>query len=362
MSSPILKVHEPGRISHDDIFMERCLKLAELGAGYTSPNPLVGAVLVHEGSIIGEGYHKEYGGPHAEVNCINSVRDTDRSLIPHSSLYVSLEPCVHHGKTPPCTDLILREKIPRVVIGCRDPFSEVNGKGIEKLSAHGVQVDYPVLNEKSKELNRRFLTFHQQKRPYIILKWAQSANHKMAGVTGKREMISNNYSNRLVHKWRSEEAGILVGTNTALIDNPELTVRLWDGKNPIRIVVDLGLRLPDSLRLFDGSGQTIVLNNMTDLKAGNLLFKKIIQEKSGTSSILTTLHSLNILSVLVEGGAKLLQSFIDEGNWDEMRTITNNECVIPEGIPAPDIKNLRLLRSENYGSDTVSFYGKAGEV
>ena len=359
MSSPSLKVHEFAGIPADDIFMERCLKLAELGAGYTSPNPLVGAVLVNEGRIIGEGYHHHYGGPHAEVNCMGSVRDADRSLIPNSSLYVSLEPCVHHGKTPPCTDLILREKIPRVVIGCRDPFSEVNGKGIEKLLAHGVQVDYPVLHEQSEELNRRFMTFHQQKRPYIILKWAQSVNHKMSGMTGKREMISNDYSNRLVHKWRSEEAGILIGTNTALLDNPELTVRLWEGKNPIRIVIDLGLRLPDSLKLFDGSGQTIVLNNSTDLKAGNLLFKKLNPGKSQTSSILSALHSLNILSVIVEGGSKLLQSFIDDGHWDEIRTITNNELLIPEGIPAPDIQNLKFLRSENYATDTVSYYRKA---
>ena len=362
MSSPSIKVHDFSRTPPDDTFMERCLKLAELGAGYTSPNPMVGAVLVYEGKIIGEGYHQQYGGPHAEVNCIGSVKDADRSLIPSSSLYVSLEPCVHHGKTPPCTDLILREKIQRVVIGCRDPFSEVNGKGIEKLLAHGVQVDYPVLNEQSKELNRRFITFHQQKRPYVILKWAQSANHKMSGMRGKREMISNDYSNRLVHKWRSEEAGILVGTNTALLDNPELTVRLWEGKNPVRIVVDLQLRLPDSLKLFDGSGQTIVLNNSTDLKAGKLLFKKLMQEKSGTSSILSALHSLNILSVIVEGGPKLLQSFIDEKNWDEIRTITNNELVIPEGMPAPNVQNLKLLRSESFGADTVSYYRKAEEV
>ena len=356
MSSPSQETHESGRISDDDIFMERCLKLAELGAGYTSPNPLVGAMLVHEGRIIGEGYHRQYGGPHAEVNCIGSVRDADRSLIPKSSLYVSLEPCVHHGKTPPCTDLILAEKIPRVVVGCRDPFSEVNGKGIEKLLAHGVQVDYPVLNKESTELNRRFITFHQQKRPYIILKWAQSANHKMSGMQGKREMISNGYSNRLVHKWRSEEAGILIGTNTALLDNPELTVRLWDGKNPVRIVVDLSLRLPDSLKLFDGSGKTIVLNNSTDLSAGNLLFKKLLPGKSETSSILSAIHSLNILSVIVEGGPKLLQSFIDDENWDEIRTITNNELMIPGGIPAPDIKNLKFLKSENFGTDTVSYY------
>ncbi|HLA58787.1 MAG TPA: bifunctional diaminohydroxyphosphoribosylaminopyrimidine deaminase/5-amino-6-(5-phosphoribosylamino)uracil reductase RibD [Puia sp.] len=361
MSSPLLKVHESAGIPPDEIFMERCLKLAELGAGYTSPNPLVGAVLVHKGRIIGEGYHQQYGGPHAEVNCIGSVREADHSLIPDSSLYVSLEPCVHHGKTPPCTDLILREKIPRVVIGCRDPFSEVNGKGIEKLLAHGVQVNYPVLHEESKELNRRFMIFHLQKRPYVILKWAQSANHKMSGMTGKRKMISNDYSNRLVHKWRSEEAGIMVGTNTALLDNPALTVRLWDGKNPVRIVVDLGLRLPDSLKLFDGSGQTIVLNDSTDLKAGNLLFKKLNQVKSGTSPMLSALHSLNILSVIVEGGSKLLQSFINDENWDEIRTITNNELMIPEGIPSPDIQNLKFLRSENYGTDTVSYYRRVWE-
>src|SRR5579863_8367196 len=173
MSSSILKVHESDRIRQDDIFMERCLKLAELGAGYTSPNPLVGAVLVHEGRIIGEGYHQKHGGPHAEVNCIGSVRDTDRSLIQESTLYVSLEPCVHHGKTPPCTDLIIREKIPRVVIGCRDPFME--GKGIEKLIANGVIVGFPVLEELAKEKNKRFFTFHQLKRPYIILKWAESS-------------------------------------------------------------------------------------------------------------------------------------------------------------------------------------------
>ena len=343
MSSPSLKEHVSAGVLPDDIFMQRCLKLAELGAGYTSPNPLVGAVLVHEGRIIGEGYHQQYGEPHAEVNCLGSVRDADRSLIPNSSLYVSLEPCVHHGKTPPCTDLILREKIPRVVVGCRDPFREVNGKGIEKLLAHGVQVDYPVLHEQAKELNRRFITFHQQKRPYIILKWAQSLNHKMSGTTGKREMISNDYSNRLVHKWRSEEAGIMVGTNTALLDNPELTVRLWKGKNPIRIVVDQQLRLPDSLKLFDGSVHTIVLNNSTDLKAGNLLFKKMVPEKSRTSSILSALHSLNILSVLVEGGPKLLQSFIDEGLWDEIRTITNNELLIPQGISSPDIRKFEIF-------------------
>jgi diaminohydroxyphosphoribosylaminopyrimidine deaminase/5-amino-6-(5-phosphoribosylamino)uracil reductase len=336
--------------------MERCLKLAVLGAGYTSPNPMVGAVLVHEERIIGEGYHQKYGGPHAEVNCLGSVKNADRPLIPSATLYVSLEPCVHHGKTPPCTDLIIREKIPKVVIGCRDPFIEVNGKGIEKLSAHGVQVDYPVLDEQCKEMNRRFFTFHQQKRPYIILKWAQSANHKMSGDKSSRLFISNQYTNRIVHKWRSEEAGILVGTNTALQDNPELTVRLWEGKNPVRIVIDRTLRLPDSLKLFDGRSQTIVLNETTDLSAGKILFKKLDPSDSEISSIVTALRSLNILSVIVEGGAKLLRSFIEEGVWDEIRIITNNELIIPEGISAPDIGYLKKMHSDSYGSDTVSYY------
>jgi diaminohydroxyphosphoribosylaminopyrimidine deaminase / 5-amino-6-(5-phosphoribosylamino)uracil reductase len=338
------------------VFMERCLQLADMGAGYTAPNPLVGAILVHDGRIIGEGYHQQYGGPHAEVNCLKAVKDVDRSLIAFSTLFVSLEPCVHHGKTPPCTDLIIREKIPRVVIGCRDPFMEVNGKGIEKLLAHGVEVDNPVLEEFSKEKNRRFFTFHKQKRPWIILKWAQSANHKIAADANDRIHISNDYSNRLVHKWRSEEAGILVGTNTALLDNPELTTRLWEGKNPVRIVVDHKLRLPDSLKLFDGSGHTVILNDTADLSAGKLLFKKINSEKPGISSIISALHSLNILSVLVEGGAKLLQSFIDDGIWDEMRIITNNELNIPEGISAPEFRDAKHLKSETYGSDTIAYY------
>ncbi|HEY8732982.1 MAG TPA: bifunctional diaminohydroxyphosphoribosylaminopyrimidine deaminase/5-amino-6-(5-phosphoribosylamino)uracil reductase RibD, partial [Puia sp.] len=232
MSSSLPSISQKNENTGGVIFMERCLQLAELGAGFTAPNPLVGAVLVHEGRIIGEGYHQKYGGPHAEVNCIQSVKTADRSLIPYSILYVSLEPCNHYGKTPPCTSLILREKIPRVVIGCRDPFSEVNGKGIEKLMANNVAVEFPVLENLSREKNRRFITFHEKKRPYIVLKWAQSINLKMAGKAGERIRITNEFSNRLIHKWRSEEAGILIGTNTAIQDNPELTTRLWEGKNP----------------------------------------------------------------------------------------------------------------------------------
>ena len=254
--------------------MHRCLELAGHGSGYVSPNPMVGAVLVHSGRIIGEGYHQRYGQAHAEVNCIDSVSETDRRLIGESTLYVSLEPCAHFGKTPPCTDLIIKHKIPKCVVGCRDPFKEVDGKGIEKLRAAGVHVEVGVLEKECKELNKRFFTFHTEHRPYIILKWAQTGDGFIAGplnpsaswrrtfedsgetkVIQERLLISNEYSNRLVHKWRSEEASILVGTNTALLDDPELTTRLWTGPSPVRIVLDMNLRLPSSLKMFNDTGQ-----------------------------------------------------------------------------------------------------------
>jgi diaminohydroxyphosphoribosylaminopyrimidine deaminase / 5-amino-6-(5-phosphoribosylamino)uracil reductase len=356
MSSRSINSAEINESLSGNDFMLRCIQLSVLGAGFTAPNPVVGAVLVHNGMIIGEGYHEYFGGPHAEVNCLFSVKLSDRHLIPDSTLYVSLEPCVHHGKTPPCTDLLILEKISKVVIGCRDPFSAVNGKGIEKLIANGIQVEFPFLEELTKEINCRFFTFHVQKRPYIILKWAQSSNHKMAGKSGEKMMISNEYSNRLVHKWRSEEAGIMIGTNTALSDNPELTNRLWTGKNPVRIVLDKKLKLPDRLKLFDGHVQTIVLNESTDLSAGKILFKKIDFGKPAMESVLSALHSLNILSVLVEGGANLLRSFIDDGLWDEIRIITNRVLEIPDGIPSPELGNAKLVKSEILGTDTISYY------
>jgi diaminohydroxyphosphoribosylaminopyrimidine deaminase/5-amino-6-(5-phosphoribosylamino)uracil reductase len=336
--------------------MQRCLQLADLGAGYTAPNPLVGALLVHHGRIIGEGSHLQYGAAHAEVNCLRSVKSGDRPLIPFSTLYVSLEPCCHFGKTPPCTDLILREQIPHVVIGCRDPFPLVDGKGIEKLLAAGVKVDYPLQEDQAKEKNRRFFTFHQKRRPYIILKWAESANHKMAGNSSGRIHISNIWTNRLVHKWRTEEAGIVVGTNTALMDNPELNARLWPGKNPVRIILDQNLRLPQTLKIFDGSLNSIILNGKKDTTSGELIYKKLDPEKPIAESIPTALYDLQILSLLVEGGAKLLQSFIDAGTWDEIRIITNEEMEIPEGISSPELRNVQLIHSETFGSDTIRYY------
>lgn len=239
-------------MTNDELYMQRCLQLAQLAAGHTAPNPMVGAVLVHDGVIIGEGYHKQYGGPHAEVNCINSVAEEHKHLIPSSFIYVSLEPCAHYGKTPPCADLIIRNKIPKVVVGCRDPFKQVDGKGIEKLVNAGIDVTVGVLEKECRQVNRRFFTFHTQHRPYVLLKWAQTGDGKIASYSEERLLISNDISNKLVHKWRSEEAAILVGTNTALMDNPSLTNRLWSGKSPIRLVIDMDLRLPKHLQLFNG--------------------------------------------------------------------------------------------------------------
>jgi diaminohydroxyphosphoribosylaminopyrimidine deaminase/5-amino-6-(5-phosphoribosylamino)uracil reductase len=337
--------------------MQRCLELARLGAGYTAPNPMVGAVLVFEGRIIGEGYHRLYGKAHAEVNCVAAVKEEDIPLIRDATMYVSLEPCAHFGKTPPCADLIIAKKIPRVVVGCRDPFEEVDGKGIEKLRAAGVDVELGILEKECISLNKRFFTFHTLYRPYIVLKWAQSADGKIA-AGGERVLISNEYSNRLVHKWRSEEAAILVGTNTALLDDPALTVRLWKGQGPVRLVIDKELRLPGSLRLFDGSVRTIVFNTVRqeEIPDLNLLYYRLNKEENLVPQIVKALYELKIQSVLVEGGTQLLQSFIDEGYWDELRVITNNELEIPGGLAAPVLKNARLQTVETLLSDTIRYY------
>lgn len=347
--SPLSIHHEP--------YMHRCLELARAGAGYVAPNPMVGAVLVCENSIIGEGYHQKYGGPHAEVHCINSVKEEHRNLVPQSVMYVSLEPCAHFGKTPPCADLIIANKIPRVVIGCRDPFKQVDGKGVEKLQAAGVDVTLGILEQEAIALNKRFITFHTQHRPYITLKWAQTANGKIAADRGsERVLISNEFTNRLVHKWRSEEAAILVGTNTALFDDPSLTTRLWNGPDPVRLVIDMNLRLPPSLQLFNGKVKTIVFNSLQHEEYENLLYYQVTHGVNIVHQVVHALYQLNIQSVLVEGGARLLQSFIDEGVWDEARIITNNELVIPAGLPAPHLQHGRLQKQESLFSDTIHYF------
>lgn len=343
--------------------MYRCIELAKLAAGNVAPNPMVGAVLVNDERIIGEGYHKKFGEPHAEINCINSVEEKNKELIDKSTLYVSLEPCSHFGKTPPCTDLIIKNKIPKVVIGCKDVYKEVDGKGIKKLQDAGVEVITCVLEKECIELNKRFFTFHQQQRPYIILKWAESGDRKIetshepsAQVErGQRTFISNEYSNRLVHKWRSEEAAILIGTNTALQDDPSLTTRLWKGNNPIRLVIDMNLRLPSALKIFNKEVKTIIFNKHKNEEAGDLIFYKI-EEENLIQQLVKVLYELNIQGMIVEGGAILLQSFIDAGLWDEARVIRNEQLTINNGINSPELKNMDLQKKEKYFSDTINYF------
>jgi diaminohydroxyphosphoribosylaminopyrimidine deaminase/5-amino-6-(5-phosphoribosylamino)uracil reductase len=335
-------------------YMERCLQLARLGAGAVAPNPMVGAVLVHNGMIVGEGYHKKFGEAHAEVNCIASVDERQKDLIASSTLYVSLEPCVHYGKTPPCTDLIIKNKIPRVVIACRDVFEQVAGKGIEKLEDAGIQVTTGVLEKESVDLNKRFFTFHQKKRPYIILKWAQSNDGKIAPASKERTFISNQFTNRIVHKWRSEEAAIMIGTNTALQDDPLLTTRLWKGNSPARIVIDLSLRLPSSLKIFDKKIKTILFNQTKAAKEENLIYYKL-GGGNNLREIMNALYVMNIQSILIEGGSKLLNSFIDQDLWDEARIITNQQMTIGEGISAPELNQNNVVNVETYFSDTITY-------
>ncbi len=338
--------------------MQRCLQLAALGAGQVAPNPMVGAVLVYAGRIIGEGYHQQYGAPHAEVNCINNVAYADKGFIENSTMYVSLEPCVHFGKTPPCADLIIANKIPHVVIGCRDSFAAVAGKGIEKLQRAGIKVTVGVMENECLSLNKRFFTFHEKQRPYIILKWAQSSDGNIGKHDSSQLKISNEFTNRLVHKWRSEEAAILVGTNTALLDDPSLTTRLWPGKNPVRLVIDSELKLPMHLKLFDGLAKTIVFNYRKQSETENLVYHKLNKEENILTQILSVLYKVNIQSVIVEGGAKLLQSFIEEGLWDEARVISNAELTIGNGVTAPVLKNNILVDEQKINTDVIAFYNR----
>lgn len=351
--------------------MHRCIELAQKGRGFVAPNPMVGAVLVHKEQIIGEGWHKCYGEAHAEVNCIKlAIQNGYEQLIPESTLYVSLEPCAHFGKTPPCSDLIIRYRIPKVVIGCRDPFPEVNGKGIEKLNAAGVETVVNVLKEECIELNKRFFTFHQQHRPYIILKWAQTADGKIAATAPlnpprggtlqdsdiRRLLISNAFTNKLVHKWRSEEAAILVGTNTALLDNPQLTNRYWPGRQPVRLVLDKELRLPAALHIFNDAAKTVVFNYLKESEEGNIRYYRVKKDENIIQQMVDALYQLNMQSVIVEGGAQLLQGFIDAGIWDEARVIENSSLKTGNGLSAPQLKNVLLQKTETIQTDQVRYY------
>jgi diaminohydroxyphosphoribosylaminopyrimidine deaminase / 5-amino-6-(5-phosphoribosylamino)uracil reductase len=340
----------------NELYMHRCIELAKLGAGNVAPNPMVGSVLVYDDRIIGEGYHKQYGEAHAEVNCIARVKPQDEHLISESTLYVSLEPCAHYGKTPPCADLIISKSIPKVVVGCRDPFEEVNGKGIEKLQRAGVEVVVNVLESECKELNKRFFTFHTKRRPYIVLKWAQSKNQRIANADFSRVLISNEISNRLVHRWRTEEAAIMVGTNTALHDDPALNNRNWIGRNPVRLVVDMNLRLPNTLKVFDQTQPTIIFNATKSEKHENLHYVKLDSEASLVKQLMKHCYDLKLQSILIEGGNKLAQSFINENCWDEARVIENPTLIIDNGLRAPALSHQHLIKTQSVLADIFSFY------
>lgn len=322
-------------------YIRRALELAKLGLGSVCPNPMVGAVIVYEEQIIGEGYHQKYGQAHAEVNAVNDVFatfDNAEELLQKATLYVTLEPCAHFGKTPPCADLIIKHKIPNVVIGCLDSFDRVNGKGAERLKNAGVGVTVGVLEKECLAINKRFFTRVKKQRPYIILKWAQTQDGFFSPSDGTQRWISNDYAKQLVHQWRSEEDCVLVGKRTAFVDNPQLNVRLVDGRNPLRAVVDKNLELPTGHHLFDNSIKTFVFNQKKTSVEGNTYYVEIENfDDFLPQYILYQLYLQDVQSLIIEGGAKTLQTFIDAELWDEARIFTAPEFW-GEGMKAPLIK------------------------
>lgn len=340
----------------EERFMRRCFELARLGAGRVSPNPMVGAVLVHEGRIIGEGFHQAYGSAHAEVNALNSVKEADLANISKATLYVSLEPCCIQGNTPPCTDLIIRHKIPKIVISAIDQTASVHGKGIRLLREAGIEVKTGVLESEGEALAAARNTFVSKGRPYIILKYATSQNHLFAPLPARQLWLSNPYSKRLVHRWRMETDAILVGTNTAITDNPSLTNRHYFGASPIRVVIDRELAIPASSQLFDGRAKTIVFTRKQaeDQTTDTVQYISIDFREDLARQIVNKLAELNITSLLVEGGAMTLESFIEAGLWDEARIFKTAKW-IDKGIPAP---RLDLPPQTNYtlGSDQIAIY------
>jgi diaminohydroxyphosphoribosylaminopyrimidine deaminase/5-amino-6-(5-phosphoribosylamino)uracil reductase len=317
-------------------FMLRCLDLAKMGMGSVSPNPMVGSVLVYEDKIVSEGYHQKYGGPHAEVNAINNL--SDKSLLSKCTLYVNLEPCAHFGKTPPCSDLIIANNIPNVVIGSRDPFDQVDGRGIEKLKKAGINVTTGVLEDECYHLNRRFFTFHKKKRPYIILKWAQTANGLMSGGIDDPQMISGIDAQEWVHKWRSEEDAFMVGTGTVLEDNPKLNTRLWKGKDPIRVTIDRKLKIPETHYFLDNNSDTLIFTEKLSKKEKRTEWIPADLEYNFYKSFVSELYKRNIQSVVIEGGRILLKYFISEGAWDEARIFTSKKRIFNLGLKAPKLE------------------------
>ena len=349
-------------MNHDELYMQRCFELAKLGAGRVSPNPMVGAVLVHHNRIIGEGWHQEYGKAHAEVNAVASVSPLDRSLIQQSTLYVSLEPCCIFGKTPPCTNLIIEQKIPKVVISCLDQTPGVAGRGVEILRSNGVMLVTGVLQSEGEALSRFRNHFARFKRPYVILKFAVTLNGKF-GLSSKKYWISNEFSKRLSHKWRSETDAILVGTNTALIDNPELTNRFYFGKSPLRVVIDRHLRLPATLHLFDHSQPTLIVTEKTALPSAfqgkNIDLLPMCFDDYFLSNLLEKLYERNIATLMVEGGANTLRYFLQNNLWEEANVLVGNTS-LAEGVDAPLVPGV-VKKRFTIGEDQILLYQNVQE-
>lgn len=345
------------QIDHE-IFMKRSLQLAGLGKASVSPNPMVGAVLVYDGKVIAEGFHRKYGAAHAEADCLANVIESDCHLLPHSTLYVSLEPCNHFGNTPPCTDLIINSGIKNVVVACMDPYEKVNGSGVKKLRDAGITVNVGILENEATELNRRFFTFHRKQRPYIILKWAQSKDG-FIGRHNEKTKISGEITDRIVHTWRSEEAAILSGTKTAIEDNPMLTTRLVPGRNPARIIIDKELKIPSSHLLLADDMPALIINTIKQSDNEVKMYYKVGNDENILAVILNLLHQRKLISLIVEGGSNTIQRFIDAGIWDEARILTNNTLYLGQGIQAPVLKKPILLNSETYLNETIDYLKNA---
>lgn len=339
----------------EEKYMRRSIQLAQNGLCNSAPNPMVGAVIVCDGKIIGEGYHIRCGEAHAEVNAIRSVKDT--SLLKRSTIYVTLEPCSHYGKTPPCADLIIEKQIPRIVIGCQDPFSKVAGRGIQKLKDAGREVIVGVLEQECKYLIRRFITFHTQRRPYITLKWAESVDKfiDICRTEGAPVILSNPLTSMLVHKKRAEHNAIMIGTHTAKLDNPSLNVRYWQGRSPVRIVIDRTLSLPPDLHLFDGSTPTLVFTEATQAPGLNIEYLTIDFQQDILPQMMGILYSRGLQSLLVEGGSLLLQSFIDTGLWDEI-FVEEAPISLYSGVKSPKISDKIPYATEQSFSRSFRHY------
>ena len=336
-----------------EYFIDKCISLARKGALDVSPNPMVGCVIVNNGEIIGEGYHKKYGKNHAEVNAIHSVKD--KSELKNSILYVNLEPCCHHGKTPPCTDSIVKYNIPKVVIGCIDTFSKVSGQGMKKLKDNSVEVIYGVLEKECTELNKRFFCYHTKKRPYIILKWAKSKDNFIAPINQEKPFwMTSEKSKKLVHSWRAEEDAILVGRKTVVADNPSLTVRMCEGKNPIRIIIDKELSLDKKSNVFDDQAETIVFNNIKSAIIDKTTYLKA-DFNNLNKDILNQLYNRDILSLIIEGGTITINSFIEKNLYDEIRVFTADK-LLEKGINSPELPDINLIKTSIINNDKLEVY------